>query len=95
MDDRTVGRPHRYGYTAVIAEQRRATVQPGGDCADETFANALIKHDLTAGTAQAHEFGPGATAGEAVFAPAGPQAAEDDGYVVALVHDPDRGARDL
>jgi carotenoid cleavage dioxygenase-like enzyme len=95
VDDRTVGRPHRYGYTAAIAEQRRATVQPNGDFADETFANALIKHDFATGTAHAHEFGPGAAAGEAVFAPSGPQAAEDDGYVMAFVHDPDRGATDL
>ena len=95
VDDRMVGRPHRYGYTAAIAEQRRATVQPGGDFADETFANSLIKHDLATGTAQVHEFGPRAAAGEAVFAAAGPHAAEDDGYVMAFVHDPDRGATDL
>ena len=44
---------------------------------------------------QAHEFGQDATAGEAVFAPAAPGAAEDDGYVMAYVHNPDRGAADL
>jgi Retinal pigment epithelial membrane protein len=33
-----------------------------------------------------------ATAGEAVFAPAEPDAAEDDGYVMAFAHNPDRGA---
>ena len=31
-------------------------------------------------------------AGEAVFAPASPAATEDDGYVMAFVHNPDRGA---
>ena len=41
------------------------------------------------------EFGPDATAGEAVFVPASPMAAEDDGYVMAFVHAPDRGAADL
>jgi carotenoid cleavage dioxygenase len=51
--------------------------------------------DLTAGTVQAHEFGQHATAGEAVFAPAAPGAAEDDGYVMAFIHNPDRGAADL
>ena len=29
------------------------------------------------------------------FVPAGPDAAEDDGYVMAFVHNPDRGAADL
>ena len=30
-----------------------------------------------------------------MFAPSSPDAAEDDGYVMAFVHDPDRGATDL
>ena len=44
---------------------------------------------------QAHEFGKDATAGEAVFVPATPGAAEDDGYVMAYIHNPDRSAADL
>ena len=95
VDDRITGRPHRYGYSAVIEAVRQATVQPSGDFADEAFANALLKHDLAAGTVEAHEFGRDATAGEAVFAPASPEAAEDDGYVMAFVHDPGRGAANL
>jgi len=95
VDDRMTGRRHRYGYSAVIGADNRATIQPSGDFADETFANAVLKHDLAAGTVQAHEFGRDATAGEAVFAPAAPDAAEDDGYVMAFVHDSDRGAADL
>ena len=39
--------------------------------------------------------GKNATAGEAVFVPATPAAAEDDGYVMAFIHNPDRGAADL
>ncbi len=53
---------------------------------DEAFANALLKHDLTAGTAEAHDFGRDASAGEAVFVPVSLGAAEDDGYVLAYVH---------
>jgi hypothetical protein len=30
-----------------------------GDFGDDAFTNAILKHDLTAGTAQAHEFGRG------------------------------------
>jgi carotenoid cleavage dioxygenase-like enzyme len=94
-DERVTGQPHRYGYSAVIAAVGHATISPGGDFADEAFSNALLKHDLAAGAVQAHEFGKDATAGEAVFAPAAPDAAEDDGYVMAYIHNPDRGAADL
>jgi carotenoid cleavage dioxygenase len=95
VDDRVISRPHRYGYSAVIGAVDRATVSLSGDFADGAFANALLKHDLAHGTAEAHEFGRDATAGEAVFVPASPGAAEDDGYVMAFVHDPGRGAADL
>ncbi|HEX2744643.1 MAG TPA: carotenoid oxygenase family protein [Streptosporangiaceae bacterium] len=95
VDDRAISQPHRYGYSAVIGAVGQATVSSGGDFADAAFTNALLKHDLAAGTVQAHQFGRDATAGEAVFAPAAPDAAEDDGYVMAFVHNPDRGAADL
>ena len=95
VDDRVISREHRYGYSAVIGDVSRGTVSLGGDFADQAFANALLKHDLAHGTTEAHEFGRDATAGEAVFAPAAPAAEEDDGYVMAFVHNPDRGAADL
>jgi carotenoid cleavage dioxygenase len=95
VDDRVISRPHRYGYSAAIGEVSRATIPLSGDFADQAFANALLKHDLADGTAEAHEFGRDATAGEAVFVPASTDAAEDDGYVMAFVHNPDRGAADL
>jgi carotenoid cleavage dioxygenase len=95
VDDRVISRPHRYGYSAAVAEISRATVLPGGAFQDGAFANALLKHDLAAGTVQGHQFGRDATVGEAVFAPSSPEAAEDDGYVMAFVHNPDRGAADL
>jgi carotenoid cleavage dioxygenase-like enzyme len=95
VDERSVSLPHRYGYSAVIGEVSRATIALSGDFTDEAFGNALLKHDLAQGTTQAHEFGRDATAGEAVFVPSAPQAPEDDGYVMAFVHNPDRGAADL
>jgi carotenoid cleavage dioxygenase-like enzyme len=95
VDERVISRPHRYGYSAVIGEVSRATISLSGDFADQAFGNALLKHDLERGTTQAREFGRDATAGEAVFVPATPDAAEDDGYVMAFVHNPDRGAADL
>ena len=95
VDDRVTGRPHRYGYSAVLGAAGRSTVRPDGDFRDDAFADTLLKHDLVAGTVQAHRFGRDAVVGEAVFAPASPEACEDEGYVMAFVHDPDRGAADL
>jgi carotenoid cleavage dioxygenase-like enzyme len=95
IDDRVTGRPHRYGYSAMIGEVLTATVTLDGEFADDAFSNGLLKHDLTTGTAQAHDFGRDATVGEAVFVPASAEAAEDDGYVMAFVHNPERGAADL
>jgi carotenoid cleavage dioxygenase-like enzyme len=94
-DERVVSRPHRYGYSAVTGEISRATVRVDGTFADDAFADALLKHDLATGRVEAHRFGRDAVVGEAVFAPSAPDAAEDDGYVLAFVHDPDRGAADL
>jgi len=94
VDDRIISRPHRYGYSAVIGVVNRA-ITATGDFTDEAFTNAILRHDLARGTVEAHEFGRDATAGEAVFAPAAPDSAEDDGYVMAFVHNPDRGAADL
>jgi carotenoid cleavage dioxygenase-like enzyme len=94
VDDRIVSRQHRYGYSAVIGEVTRA-ITATGDFGDDAFTNAILKHDLKAGTVEAHEFGKDATAGEAVFAPASADSGEDDGYVMTFVHNPDRGAADL
>jgi carotenoid cleavage dioxygenase-like enzyme len=95
VDERVVSRPHRYGYSAVTGEVGQATVRMDGTFSDAAFTDALLKHDLSAGTVEAHRFPRDAAVGEAVFAPSSPEAAEDDGYVMAFVHDPDRGAADL
>jgi carotenoid cleavage dioxygenase len=94
VDDRIISRPHRYGYSAVIGDVERA-ITADGEFADDAFANALLRHDLVGGSTQTREFGRDATVGEAVFAPSSPNAAEDDGYVMAFVHNPERGASDL
>jgi carotenoid cleavage dioxygenase-like enzyme len=95
VDDRLLSRPHRYGYSAAFGPLSPDAVRPSGEVADDAFAHAVLKHDLAAGTVQAHDFGPDAVAGEAVFAPASAEAAEDDGYVMTFVHEPERGATDL
>jgi carotenoid cleavage dioxygenase len=95
IDDRLAGHRHRYGYTAVIGAGVEATVDPGSATVAVAGRNALLKHDLELGRVDTHDFGARATVGEGVFAPAVPDAAEDDGYVLAFVDDPDRGTTDL
>ncbi|MFK4039779.1 carotenoid oxygenase family protein [Nonomuraea wenchangensis] len=96
IDERRTGLPHRYGYTAA-ARELNDIVSPHDteleDLPDEAFDNTLIKHDLVRGTQEARQFGRGAYVGEPVFVPEGE--AEDDGYVMTLVNNPDRGAADL
>jgi carotenoid cleavage dioxygenase len=44
---------------------------------------------------EVHDFGPGRSAGELVFVPAGPDAAEDDGWLLGFVHDAASDRSDL
>lgn len=77
VDDRRVGLPHRYGYIAGLL--------PG---ASPVFAPHVVRYDLERGTQQVHAFGgPETHVGEPVFAPASPDAAEDEGWVFVLSHD--------
>lgn len=85
VDERVVSRPHRYGYCASLTE---------GD--DLVFAGSQIrKHDLHTGTVEAHDFGRDRSAGEAVFVPTSPDAAEDDGWLLSFVYDATDESTDL
>jgi carotenoid cleavage dioxygenase-like enzyme len=93
-----VSRRHRYAYTATAADMWRAYETVDGVPPDAAFGNALIKHDLLRGSTEVHRFPRNSPAGEAVFVPRGgahTAGAEDDGYAMAYVHNPDRGAADL
>ena len=85
VDERVVGRKHRYGYA------------PGFGVEDHgvAFGRGLLKHDLAQGTTDVHTFGPGESAGEAVFVPESPEAGEDEGWILSLVYDAARDASDL
>jgi carotenoid cleavage dioxygenase-like enzyme len=84
VDERVVGRPHRFGYSAALAH---------GEDPGFNMGAGLVKHDLLAGTSEVRNFHGGA--GEAIFVPAGRDSDEDDGYVLSLVYDADREASDL
>jgi carotenoid cleavage dioxygenase len=81
VDERLVGRPHRYGWAASVAPS-------GGAGRGVVFDGATIaRFDLHTGGVQHHAMGPGRAAGEAVFVPAGEHAAEGDGHLLTLVYD--------
>lgn len=74
IDERLLGRRHRYGYTM-------------GVLADGTPSDTVLKHDFTAGTSVSRSLGRGRQLGEFVFVPNGPDAAEDDGVLMGYVFD--------
>ena len=84
IDDRVIGRHHRYGYTSYVGRDD-----------DWVQFGQLLKHDLQAGSTEAHTFGPGKHASEGVFVPAADDAGEDEGWLLSVVYDEGRDASDL
>ena len=80
VDERRVGLPHRFGYSVM-------------QTSDAGQGNAIVKHDFERATCDTRALA--GEPGEAIFVPASADAAEDDGWVLSLVHDPARGASDL
>jgi carotenoid cleavage dioxygenase-like enzyme len=83
VDERRIGLRHRYGYAVTNA----------GSAADAP--QRLIRYDLAGGATREHDFGPGCAPGEGVFVPAGPEASEDEGWVLTYVYDPSRDGSEL
>ena len=78
VDERLVGRVHRYSWAAGLSMQDDDLQRP---------AHHLVRYDAQTGGSEVIDFGPGKTAGEAVFVPRAPDAAEDDGWYLTLVTD--------
>lgn len=79
VDERLIGRRHRFGYS----------------CTDLEGESWLLKHDLDRRTSEVRPLPSRGGSFEPVFVPAGPDAAEDDGWVLSLVYDADREGSDL
>ncbi|MDY6997326.1 MAG: carotenoid oxygenase family protein [Actinomycetota bacterium] len=73
VDERLVGRRHRYGYVAGVGEGE-------GE-------GTVLKHDFVGGNAASRCFGADTVVGEFVFQPSAPDAAEDDGVLMGYVYD--------
>lgn len=74
IDERLVGKRHRYGYTPTVLE---------GVEGDDT----LLKHDFVRNCTESRSFGSGKALGEFVFHPSSPDAVEDDGVLMGFVYD--------
>ena len=70
-DDRLTGYRNRFGYAVLNT--------------DDGF-NALTRFDRSGAGSRSHTFGVGHSASEPVFAPRGPETAEDDGFVLSVVY---------
>lgn len=82
VDERLVGRRHRYGYSIAFPE-------PGA------APDTLLKHDLARGTTISRTFGRETEVGEFVFEPHAADAGEDDGVLMGLVYDAATDRSDL
>jgi carotenoid cleavage dioxygenase len=76
-DERRLGKPYRYGYTASFAGGEGGGLAMGG----------LMKHDLRDGKVALHHEGRARQFMEPVFVPASADADEDDGWVLAYLYD--------
>lgn len=77
VDERLVGRPHRWGYGVEM--------QRDGD--ENGWGGNLVRVDGKSGSTEVIDLGPGRTSGEWVMVPRHEASAEDDGWLMALVHD--------
>jgi carotenoid cleavage dioxygenase len=87
VDERVVGRKHRFGYAAAAGPEGTASRLP--------VWTAVRRYDLVKGTMETRSFGEGNGAGEPLFVPRSPHADEGDGYVLVLVYDRARNASDF
>jgi carotenoid cleavage dioxygenase len=79
VDERVVGRPHRYGYAVAVGES------------DDILGaeSILVCHDFERGTSVERSFGRGGSVGEAVFVPRSADAGEDEGWLLTLAYSPE------
>lgn len=84
IDDRRMGRKHRYGY-GVHYTMRNF---PG-------FYDMAHRIDLETGEEQLYRFGPGRDTGELAYAPHPHSAREEDGFLMSFVYDRTRNASEL
>lgn len=86
VDERLVGRRHRFGYTVGVSGEANGSIFP---------PRAVVKHDLVAQTSQTRELGAGTELGEFLFVPTDSDAREDEGIIMGFVYRADTDRSDL
>lgn len=86
VDERLLGRRHRYGYTVGF--------EAGAGGQLDLVDNCIYKHDLATRKTEVRTF-PGGAIGEVVFVPNGERSAEDDGVLMGFALDGARQASEL
>lgn len=81
IDERRVGKTYRYGYTTGLG--------------DDLSLGGIKKHDFERGNAEIHNEGPSRGFMEPVFVPRTPDAAEDEGWILAYVYDKETDSSDV
>ncbi|MBI3784157.1 MAG: carotenoid oxygenase family protein [Deltaproteobacteria bacterium] len=87
IDERLLGRKHRFGYVASGGSETARR--------DVPELTAVTKYDLETGKPTVREFGAGNGVGEPLFVPRYGQAEEDDGYVLVLAYDRAKNSSDF
>jgi len=85
VDERVVGRQHRWAYAAELTDSGRRV----------GYGGRALRIDGPTGDVTPIDLGPGALGGEWVMVPNGPDAAEDDGWLMSLVYRPDEDRSEL
>jgi carotenoid cleavage dioxygenase-like enzyme len=85
VDERRVGRPHRRGYAMEVDRS-----EGGND-----LGGRLLVIDDPTGEVTPVDLGPGRTGAEWVMVPRDAEGAEDDGWLMGLVHDATTGCGEL
>lgn len=103
VDPRRETGVHRYGYGVLepvdgyaADRARRHLLSPTSPAPELSQVGVgLVKFDLERGGTEVHRFHQGGDVGEGVFVPSADSDAEDDGWILSYVFDPERGATDL
>jgi len=87
IDERRLGRRHRFGYAAAGRRDDDTTTAP--------LFSGIRRYDLESGAIETRWHGMGNGVGEPVFVPRSATAAEDDGFLLYFAYDRERDASDF